>query len=46
MDRTGKIPIPSENPRDEDAECHDVILEEEILKQKLKKRLCRRGGKK
>lgn len=44
MDRTSKIPIPSENPRDEDIECHDIILDEEKLKERLRSRLRREGG--
>lgn len=44
MDRTSKIPIPSENPRDEDVECHDVILDEEQFIERLRSRFSKQAN--
>lgn len=44
MDRTSQIPIPGENPRDEDVECHDVILDSEQTKARFNSRFGREGG--
>jgi len=46
MDGAKPIPTTSQNPRDEDFYCRDVIIEEETLKERLKKRFCRKDGKK